>query len=140
MASDTTCTWAQNFPHFAQKDFLSQYFFLVPADDRSTPHKLPMVMRDQLVHVLPVWHLRLEICSHDSHSLVTLPMGYLGATTSGYTVACNRGCVTYMHMYTYIWGLCIQDIHNAVLGSLEDFSMYTHNEHVGIIPTQRLTL
>ena len=28
----------------------------------------------------------------------------------------------------------------GVLGSLEDVCMYTHNEHVDIISTQRLTL
>ena len=45
--------------------------FLVPANGRSTPHELLMAMRGQLVHVhlLPVCHLRLEICSCDPISL-----------------------------------------------------------------------
>ena len=73
--------------------------FLVPANGRSTPHKLLVAMRGQLVHVhlLPVCHLRLEICSCDPiplslsswATLVSLPQDILWHVTEVVVRTCK---------------------------------------------------
>jgi len=90
----------KGFHTLCRNTFYHSTSFLVPADGHSTPHKLPTATRGQLVHLLPVWHLRLGTCSHDSHSLASLPMGYLGATTSGCTCTVMLQSLCYIHVHT----------------------------------------
>ena len=93
--------------------------FLVPANGRSTPHKLLMAMRGQLVHVhlLPVCHLRLEICSCDPiplslsswATLVSLPQDILWHVTEVVvrtcTCTCTYGAYVYKIFKMQCWGV-----------------------------------
>jgi len=74
--------------------------FLVPANSCSTVHELPTALRGQLVHLLPVWHLRLGTWSPFP---CLYPYGlHWSQYLRIYCGTCNRSCVMYMCHFTFL--------------------------------------